>query len=232
MHATAYAHMTMCLNAYLSKDRHYRVLDLGSRKVGGQLPSHREMLENEGFDHEYVGIDIRRGPNVDVVMKKPYRFPFRSNSFDVVMSNQTFEHIAFPWVSFLEMCRVVRPGGLIFIVSPSRGRRHGHEDCWRYYPDSWRALAAIARMHLVESFVDLPPRQPNGHPDYSALGSNWWGDSVGVFRKPMKYSKLVRVYREVNVWWANRVGGLAHIPNPPARPGRRQIGPEYSVQQQ
>lgn len=225
MHRSSYAHMRMCIDGYLRKDEHYRVLDVGSRKVGGKLPTHRELLKE--YDHEYVGADIRRGQNVDVVMQKPFRFPFKSNSFDVVMSNQAFEHIAFPWVTFLEMCRVVKPGGLIFIIAPSRGQVHGREDCWRYYPDSWRAFAAIGRMRLVEAFVDLPPTLSNGRPDYAAVGRNWWGDSVGVFRKPKKYSRLVRFVGAVNAWWANRVGGIEHIRVPPERPQRREISAKY-----
>jgi SAM-dependent methyltransferase len=221
--------MQMCVDTYMPKDRHYRVLDLGSRKVGGKLPTHRELLQDH--DHEYVGIDVRRGRNVDVLMNKPYRIPFPSNSFDVVMSNQVFEHISFPWISFMEMCRVVKPGGLIFIVTPSRGQRHGREDAWRYYPDSMRALAAFARMRLVEMYVDLPPRLSNGRPNYAAVGSNWWGDAVGVFRKPMKYSRLVALVREVNVWWGNRVGGVEHIPVPTPRPERRRIGPKFAPSQ-
>jgi SAM-dependent methyltransferase len=215
----------MCVNVYLRKDRHYRVLDVGSRKLGGKLPTHRRLLRD--YDHEYVGADVRPGRNVDVVMEQPFRFPFKANSFDVVMSNQAFEHISFPWVTFLEMCRVANPGGLIFIIAPSRGQRHGREDCWRYYPDSWRALAAIGRMDLVESFVDLPPTLPSGRPDYATVGRNWWGDSVGVFRKPAKYSQIVRFVGAVNTWWANRVGGIEHIAVPPVRPQRQQISARF-----
>ena len=227
MHDTAYEHMRMCVDIYLKKDRYYRILDLGARNVRPkQHQTHRSLLE--GYNHDYVGADINAGRNVDLVMKKPYRIPVKSNSFDLVMTSQVFEHIAFPWASFLEVCRILKPGGLIFLVAPSRGQRHGVFDCWRYYPDSMRALAATARMDLLEMYVDLPPSRSNGRPNYAAVGPNWWGDAVGVFRKPEKYSKLVRVVREVNVWWGNRVGGVDHIPVPPVRPRRRQIGPEFA----
>jgi SAM-dependent methyltransferase len=214
--------MRMCIDLYLRKDRHYRILDLGSRKVGAKHATHRSLLTE--YDHEYVGADINAGPNVDLVMSKPYRIPAKSDSFDVVMTSQVFEHVAFPWVSFLEICRVVKPGGLIFVIAPSRGQRHGFVDAWRFYPDSMRAFAAIARVDLLEAYVDLPARLPNGRPNYQAIGSNWWGDAVGVFRKPRKYSKLVRLVRELNVWWGNRVGGVNHIKKPAVRPGRKQIG--------
>jgi SAM-dependent methyltransferase len=218
--------MRLCIELYLTKDRHYRILDLGSRKSVATHATHRSLLE--GYDYDYVGADVSAGGNVDLVLKKPYRIPARSNSFDVVMTNQVFEHIPFPWASFLEVCRVLKPGGLIFLVAPSRGQRHGQMDCWRYYPDSMRAFAAIARVDLLEMYVDLPPKLPSGRPDYAAVGQNWWGDAVGVFRKPQHYSKLVRLVREVNVWWANRVGGIDHVPVPKVRPGRREIGPSFA----
>jgi SAM-dependent methyltransferase len=230
VHATAYAHMELCIETYMRKDRHYRILDLGSRKSGARHATHRPLLA--AYDHEYVGADVAPGGNVDVVMKKPYRIPVKSNSFDVVMTNQVFEHVAFPWALFLEMCRIVKPGGLIFLIAPSRGQQHGKIDCWRYYPDSMRSFAAVGRMQLLEMYVDLPPnRKAVPRPDYAALANNWWGDGVGVFRKPEHYSKLVHVVREVNVWWANRVRRIDHIRPPRPLPERRLIGPRFTRQQ-
>lgn len=222
--------MELCINTYLRTDRHYRILDLGSRKSGPRHRTHRPLLT--AYDHEYVGADISPGDNVDLVMAKPYRIPVKSNSFDVVMTNQVFEHLAFPWTLFLEICRIVKPGGLIFIVAPSRGQLHGKTDCWRYYPDSMRSFAAIGRMELLEVYVDLPPnRKGVRRPDYKALADNWWGDAVGVFRKPQNYSKLVRLVREVNVWWASRVKDIDRIHLAGPLPERRLIGPRFTHQQ-
>jgi SAM-dependent methyltransferase len=183
--------------------------------------THRALLT--AIDHEYLGVDIKPGANVNVVMKKPYRIPLKTNSVDVAISGQVFEHIAFPWVSFYELSRVVKPGGYIFLTAPSRGHVHDVWDCWRYFPDSMRALAAITRMELREVHSDLSPT-PRRRIDYTSLNPwTYWGDTVGVFRKPAKPSRLVRVHGEVNVWWANRVGGISHVPVPPPRPKRKAI---------
>lgn len=230
MHVTAYEHMRMCIEVYLRKDRHYRILDLGSRKSRTDHVTHRSLLTD--YDCEYVGADVSAGENVDIVMAKPYRIPAKANGYDVVLCNQVFEHLAFPWASFLEISRVLKPGGLIFLVAPSRGQVHGYADFWRYYPDSMRAFAAFARMDLLEMHADLPPSRPDGRPDFAAIGNNFWGDTVGVFRKPKKYSKLVRVVGVIICWWANRVGGVHHIPRPKIRPGRLEIGPRFSAPQQ
>lgn len=221
MHASAHKHMGMCISRYMRRDRHYRVLDLGSRVVVEGHLNHRELLE--GYDVDYVGMDINPGPNVDVVMDKPYRFPLKAHSVDVVMTNQVFEHIPFPWATIMEIVRVLKPGGLAFVVTPSRGHVHGAWDCWRYYPDSMRALAAWSRMDLVEKYTDTPPKRANSNRiDYAAIDTEnrYWGDAVGVFRKPQRPSRLVRVVGEVVIWWANRVGGIQHVASP--RPDRQR----------
>ena len=222
MHQSSYDHMKMCVELYLRRDRHYRVLDLGSRRILEDHLTHRSLLAD--YDCEYTGADVVEGPNVDLVMTKPYRIPAKSNSFDVIMSNQVFEHIPFPWASFLELSRVVKPKGYIFLVAPSRGHRHGTTDCWRYYPDSMRALAAFARMNLREMYVDLPPRVRGGRQlNYRAIDIEraYWGDAVGVFQKPQRYSQMVRVVGAAVTWWANRVGGVDDVPRPVVPEQRR-----------
>jgi SAM-dependent methyltransferase len=167
-----------------------------------------------GYDVSYVGVDVVEGENVDVVMAKPYRIPMKSNSFDLVITGSAFEHIPFMWASFLEITRVLRPGGLIFLTAPSRGHIHFDMDCWRFYPDSMRALAAFARIQLLEAHTDMPPKHPRGGVDYAGVDydRNYWGDTAGVFRKPQHYSYLVRPVREVIIWWANRINGIEHVP--------------------
>src|SRR5262249_51512824 len=86
------------------------------------------------------------------------------------------EHDVFFWETFLEIVRVVRPGGLIYLDAPSNHEFHRYPlDCWRFYPDAGIALvrwAAREGMHveLVESFVAAP-------------GADGWGALVAVFRK-------------------------------------------------
>ncbi|WP_200800159.1 methyltransferase domain-containing protein [Jatrophihabitans endophyticus] len=204
-------HMRLSVEQYLKRDRHYDVLDFGSQAAGNGR-THREVL----VDHDvtYTGVDVVAGENVDIVMAKPYRIPARARSFDVVITGSAFEHIPFMWASFLEIARVLRPGGLVFLTAPSRGHIHFDMDCWRFYPDSMRALAAFARMQLLEAHTDMPPKHPRGGVDYARVDyeRNYWGDTVGVFRKPQEYSMLVAPVREVIVWWANRVNGIEHVP--------------------
>lgn len=223
MHASAQAHLDLCIKTYLKRGQGLRIVDLGSRTPPGDVGRQAQFAE---YSSSFIGLDVVDGPNVDIVMTKPYRIPLKSNSVDVLVTSQTFEHIPFFWATFLEIARVVRPDGLVFLCAPSRGHPHAAFDLWRYYPDSMRSLAAFSRMRLLEAHTDLPPRQPDSRRlDYGGIDERhaYWGDTVGVFRKPKSYSKLIHLVRPVVVWWANRVGGIDGVPRPPANPKRRQV---------
>ena len=165
------------------------------------------------------------GRNVDLVMEQPYSVPIPTGSTDVVISGQVFEHIPFMWASFMELARILRPGGLIFITVPSRGHRHDVYDCWRIYPDGMRALAAVAKLDLLEARTDFPPTDENRRFVYAQIDQEdaYWGDTVGVFRKPVDYpSREVWAFRTVAVWWANRVRDLSGEPSTPILDAYRQ----------
>ena len=223
MHPSAHAHMALCVERYLEKDKHYDIVDLGSRLSRKHTLSHRDLLV--GHDFTYTGVDIRGGANVDRVMEKPYRIPVRSGSADVVMTGQAFEHIPYFWASFLEIARVVKPGGYVFLTAPSRGHVHSVYDCWRYYPDGFRALARFAKLELLEAHTDFPPAGRYRRLDYGAADPDkYWGDSVGVFQKPSRYPSLkMAIVRELHVRYANHCGDLESTPRPEPVPERVEV---------
>ncbi|MFM9367035.1 methyltransferase domain-containing protein [Streptomyces sp. Da 82-17] len=229
MHRSAYEQMALCIEEYMPTDRRQRVVDLGSRISDGQKLTHQELLK--GRDIDYCGVDVWDGPNVDRVMTKPYRVPVKSNSADFLLSGQAFEHIPFFWASMLEIARVLRPGGIAFVTAPSRGHVHDQQDCWRYYPDGFRALAAYTKLELVEAYTDFPPKNGIWH-SYKSIDAKhaYWGDTVGVFRKPKGYPRLTMTFvRATTRWWANRVGGVEGVPLPEPLAKRGQCGRPAAV---
>lgn len=44
---------------------------------------------------------------------------FADETFDVVVSCETIEHVPDPWAALREMCRVTRPGGKLFLTTPN-----------------------------------------------------------------------------------------------------------------
>lgn len=169
MHASSMENMALCFRKYigksfLQKEETPIVLDIGGANVNG---SYKDIIN--GFDFKYLAADIADGEGIDVHMPDPYKVPLENESVDVVISGQAFEHVEFFWLLFEEMARILKPTGVIFLIAPSAGAIHRHPvDCYRFYPDSYRALGKYVGLNTIEVFHD--PRGP-------------WKDLVGVFAK-------------------------------------------------
>lgn len=178
MHDTAYRYGQQFYEAYIPKNHNVQIVEIGSQYFnyfGGGL---REIFTTP-YTH-FVGLDFVEGPGVDVVMEDPYKIPYQDNSVEVIVCSSVLEHCELFWVLFLEMVRVLKPGGLIYINSPSNGEFHRYPvDCWRFYPDSGRALEKWARRSgydvvMLESFI--------GNQD-----KDIWNDFCAVFCKGEQY---------------------------------------------
>ena len=136
MHAEALAAMTKILRERGPKGEDIKALDVGAYDVNG---TYRPLVEGLGW--RYVGLDVAAGPNVDVVARDPYRFPYKANSFDVVLSGSTMEHVQAIWRWVPELVRVLKVGGLLAIVTHWQFMEHRYPvDCWRILPDGMRFL--------------------------------------------------------------------------------------------
>jgi SAM-dependent methyltransferase len=182
--------MQDCIDRYLPRPAAGRVLELGS---SAKDPHFRRMFEARGW--EYVGADLAPAANVDVVLADPFLWDMPGASFDAVISGQMLEHNEMFWLSFLEMTRVLKPGGLMIHIAPSRGPQHrAPTDCWRFYPDGMRALAKWSGLDCLEAQTDwthadlawMRERKPVQYKFAAPKGrfpDGQWGDTVGVFRK-------------------------------------------------
>jgi hypothetical protein len=171
MHPASLENMERCVRWYLEDSgKGLRIADLGSQSVNG---SYRTLFHQ---DVDYTGFDLEPGPGVDVVLESPYRLPAEDASFDLVVSGQMLEHCPQFWQVFSEVQRVLRVGGLAFLIAPSAGPIHRYPvDCYRFYPDAWKAMSDWANLDLVHVWLD--ERGP-------------WNDLVGVFAKARKVDKL------------------------------------------
>jgi SAM-dependent methyltransferase len=168
MHDTAQANADLFFRTYVRAP--CTILEIGSMDVNGSLRA------SAPRGAAYVGLDLHAGPGVDVVVASGASFPLRDGTVDIALSSSAFEHDRLFWRTFVEMCRVTRPGGYIYINVPSNGPFHAYPvDCWRFYPDAGVALEQLAAgdrwpVRLIESFV-ADRRAHN------------WNDFVAVFRR-------------------------------------------------
>jgi len=159
MHDTARSNGKLFFDTYVSRLRNVTVVDVGSQDVGGSL---REVCP---ADARYIGVDVEKAKGVDIVVTDPYSLPFEDGTVDVVVSSSCFEHSEMFWLVIGEIFRVLRPGGLFYLNAPSNGVVHRYPvDCWRFYPDSGRALVSWVRRcgwsaTLLESYISHQQQQ-------------------------------------------------------------------------
>jgi len=160
MHKESYELMNEMLG-HVSGGDSLNVLDVGSYNVNGTF---RPLVENRGW--RYTGLDTAAGPNVDVVTKNPFSFPFDDGAFDVVISGSTMEHVTTIWEWLPELVRVLRPGGFLAIHTHWRFPEHRYPvDCWRIMPDGMR--------HLFDMTGKLRDYQIRIANDMDIIGSAW-----------------------------------------------------------
>lgn len=112
-----------------------KILDVGSYNVNG---CYKPLFNNPLW--EYQGLDIVAGPNVDLV-ETEVPWSLQNETYDIVISGQTLEHVKAPWIWIKELERVCKPGGIIIVIAPSRFYIHRHPvDCWRILPDGMTYL--------------------------------------------------------------------------------------------
>ena len=113
-----------------------RVLD-GSRNV-------TTTNLRSAFSHaEYVGFDFYPGENVDVVgdAHRLSSYFETEDKFDLIFSSATFEHLYMPWVVALEIQKMLKVGGVVFVETHFSFSYH--EAPWNFFQFSANGLRAL-----------------------------------------------------------------------------------------
>jgi SAM-dependent methyltransferase len=87
--------------------------------------------------------------------------PFRDNSLDYVVTSHVLEHVANPIAALAEWYRVLRPGGIIYLLVPDR----------RFTWDHPRPLTTVE--HFLDDFERGTTPADATHIDDFALGLDW-----------------------------------------------------------
>lgn len=128
------------------------VLDLGCGD-GRSL----DQFKMRKSDIVWVGLDILSSPEVDKRARKDKCFvtydgvnlPFTSNVFDLIYSNQAFEHIQYPRMVLKEVHRILKPGGF-FIGSTSHLEPYHSRSFWNFTPYGFSCLIEETGLQTIE----------------------------------------------------------------------------------
>ena len=112
----------------------FNILEVGSRCVTGSL------FGKKFQKAKYTGFDYYPGENVDVVgdAHKLSTYFDEHEKFDLIFSSAVFEHLAMPWKAALEIIKLLKPGGYIFIET--HYSFSSHERPWHFFQYSENAL--------------------------------------------------------------------------------------------
>ncbi len=189
MHNSSILRMKWFVDNFASKinSKDIKILDVGSYDVNG---SYKHLFFDDKY--KYIGLDMEKGPNVDIVLKNPYNWSeIETDSYDIVISGQAFEHIEFFWLTMAEMARVLKKDGILCIIAPNGFGEHRFPvDCYRFFSDGMVALARYVSLETLHAHTNCAP----------TLDSvNWYSqdtaDSMLIAQK--KYEGNVR-YVDVN----------------------------------
>ena len=142
------------VNSYLAEKKGLQVLDVGSYDVNG---SYKKLFIDKG--HNYKGLDMEEGPNVDIKPNSPYKWDeVETDKFDIVVSGQAMEHIEFFWITISEMVRVTKEGGIICLIAPAGFKEHRYPvDCWRFFTDGMVAIARYYELEILHAHSNAAP---------------------------------------------------------------------------
>ena len=156
MHPSSLLRMQWFIKTYADKlpQEKVKVLDVGSYSVNG---TYRDLFDEARY--EYTGLDMEEGPNVDIVLKNPYDWSaVQSDTFEIVISGQAFEHIEFFWKTMEEMTRVLKKGGLLCLIVPNGFGEHRYPvDCYRFFTDGMIALARYVGIEPLHAHTNCAP---------------------------------------------------------------------------
>ena len=164
---------------YLLKatDTQLEVLDLGCGSGNSEAK-----FKAHSRDLQWFGLDIDESPEVNSRTRNGnfYTFdginiPFEENRFDVIYSNQVFEHVRHPEALLKEINRVLKPGGY-FVGSVSYLEPYHSFSFWNYTPYGFKEIAVEAGLEVVEirpsiDALTLIVRRILGAPKFF---SRWW----------------------------------------------------------
>ena len=142
-----------------------------------------------------------------------FTLPFEDGAFDGAFVNEVMEHVVDQEASLGELHRVIRPGGVVVVISPNRGFPY---ECHGIHIGSWR----YPRPAL---FVPWLPRRVS---DHMVVARNYWPKELAglVERAGFRIERRDFVWpvleleeynwlpRRVSDWYRTRLNQLDSLP--------------------
>jgi SAM-dependent methyltransferase len=168
--------------------RKARVLELGTQRSIPTRPTHHR--DWCAPDASFVMSDMTPGLDVDVIADiHSLSEVFTPDSFDFCIACSVFEHLQRPWIAMLEIARVLRRDGQLFVQTHQSFPLHGYpNDYWRFTQDALRTIGEDAGMKTIASGYEFPARVVSEEDPAIADGRAFLNVCM-VLQKPAKWQK-------------------------------------------
>lgn len=108
---------------------------------------------------KYIGVDLRSGPGVDLVLDA-HNLSLKTESASTVLIFDTLEHVAHPYQVIREARRILRRSGYLLISSVMNFEIHEHPfDYWRFTPQGFSLLLDP----FIQKFVGFAGKEKHPH---------------------------------------------------------------------
>jgi SAM-dependent methyltransferase len=213
-----------------------RILELGIGGEGGLVLDLKDTNDVHGLDASASAVEgsTRLGIRTQLFDADRNAIPYPADDFDIVMAFEMMEHLSNPQFAIEEIRRVLKPGGMLIVSTPSSYTHH-----WPrfFYPsliarDGFRNFLLANRLWVAQELgfgenryaaIVTDPRDrawsdiwicENARGDVHRLVEMGWHllnqkDSNGVRIFPMESIDLLRAAVELDPLHIEALGGLA-----------------------
>lgn len=163
------------------------VLDLGAKRAKGCYAFGRPPA-----DITVVSLDIESNAGVDV-MADAHRLPFSADTIDAVFCVSTLEHVHRPPEVIKEICRVLKPGGIVYVNAPFVFPFHAD-------PDDFHRFSQNGLRVLCNPFVEIQSGFNRGPASTICHLLVHFGAVLFCFNRKWIYGLLVDLFQWCFFW--------------------------------
>jgi SAM-dependent methyltransferase len=129
---------------------------------------------------QVVNVDVVAGTAIDY-QASVLALPFRDGSFDVVITQETLEHVSDPFKAMSEIARVLKRGGALYCQLPFViGFHPGPQDFWRFTAQGIRELVERSGLRITEQMISV-----GGATGYYRISVEFWSGLFSLGRPPL-----------------------------------------------
>lgn len=168
--------------------------------VGADM-CHRDLLVSQKKLKLHEELSIQSNSKWELSVADITRLPFDNHSFDKVICSEVMEHIHNEAQAFIELKRIIKPGGHLALSVP---RYWPEKICWKLSHDYCHTqgghIKIYTKKELLQKVTSLGFKFKGSHYAHSLHSPFWWIKCLTGLNRSHSDSKIVSLYHRLLVW--------------------------------